>query len=143
MTDFDAAAADGLGNVRALQPARVILAGRDKRFIKMAAFLLARRGYQVSQAATDNELMSLADNQSIDVVVLDASMSLSSSLRTAAALTAVHPHLRVILATDRSTSAVESTYTRIDKWRGLGALPDEVARVQLGLGAETPPLQAS
>jgi CheY-like chemotaxis protein len=141
MTDVDHAA--DLGNVRPLQPARVLLSGRDKRFIKVASFLLARRGFEVNHAPSDKELMQLADQNSVDVVVLDASMSFSAALRTAAALSAVHPHLRVILATDRVTSDVHSTYQRIDKWRGLGALPDEVARAQLGLHAEPPPLAAS
>jgi ActR/RegA family two-component response regulator len=140
MTD----AATGLGNVRALQPARVALTGRDKRFIKVASFLLARRGFEVSHAASDTELTQLLDNQTIDVVVLDASVSLSGSLRTAAALSAVYPNLRIILATERRDSGVASTYTQIDKWRGLGVLPDEIVRAYLGLDAETPsPLQAS
>ncbi len=134
----------GLGNVRALQPARVVIAGRDKRFVKVASFLLARRGFQVSHAESDAELMQLADKQSIDVVVLDASTSLSASLRTAAALSAVHPNLRILVATERqSASEVGSTYKQIDKWRNLGALPDEVARAQLGLTVEPTPLQAS
>jgi CheY-like chemotaxis protein len=134
---------DELGNVRALQPARVTVSSRDKRFAKVAAFLLARRGFEVRHVETDRELMSLADKESIDVVVLDASMSLSAALRTAAALSAIHPHLQVILATERGTSEIEPTYKRIDKWRGLGTLPDEVARAQLGLAAEPTTLQAS
>ena len=132
-----------LGNVRALQPARVALTGRDKRFIKVASFLLARRGFDVSHATDDAELMKLADKQSIDVVVLDASMSLSASLRTAAALSAVYPNVRIILATERSSDDLTSTYKRIDKWRGLSGLPDEVVRAQLGLDIKSTPLQAS
>jgi len=132
-----------VGNVRALQPARVALAARDKRFLKVASFLLARRGYRVSQAPTDAELMRLADKQPFDVVVLDASTSLSSSLRTAAALSAVHPNVHILLATEHSAVAADTTYQQFDKWRDLGALPDEVARAQLGLGVDSSPAQAS
>ena len=113
------------------------------RFIKVASFLLARRGFGVSHAPSDSELMRIADEQTVDVVVLDASRSFTSALRTAAALSAAHPHLRVILATDRSTSDVHSTYQWIEKWRGLDALPDEIARAQLGLDLEPPPPAAS
>ena len=139
----DAGHAADLGNVRPLQPARVLLTGRDMRFIKVASFLLARRGFGVSHAPSDRELMRIADEQTVDVVVLDASRSFTSALRTAAALSAAHPHLRVILATDRSTSDVHSTYQWIEKWRGLDALPDEIARAQLGLDLEPPPPAAS
>ena len=139
----DAGHAADLGNVRPLQPARVLLTGRDMRFIKVASFLLARRGFGVSHAPSDSELMRIADEQTVDVVVLDASRSFSSALRTAAALSAAHPHLRVILATDRSTSDIHSTYHWIEKWRGLDALPDEIARAQLGLDLEPPPPAAS
>jgi ActR/RegA family two-component response regulator len=133
----------GATNVRALQPAHVVLAGRDKRFVKIASFLLARRGFHVSHAPTEVELMQLADKTRVNVVVLDASASLSSSLRTAAALSAVHPHLRILLATERNTDGLAATYTQIDKWRGLGALPDEVARAHLGLPADATSLEAS
>jgi CheY-like chemotaxis protein len=134
---------DGLANVRALQPARVVLTGRDKRFVKVASFLLARRGFDVSHVASEADLMQLADKQPVDVVVLDASTSPSSSLRTAAAICAVHPHVRILLATDRNGSQFGSTYPQIDKWRGLGTLPDEVTRAQLGLDGEVTPLEAS
>jgi CheY-like chemotaxis protein len=141
MTDVEPVT--GLGNVRALQPARVALTGRDKRFIKVASFLLARRGFEVSHATSDTQLMELADNNAIDVVVLDASVSLSASLRTAAAISAVYPNVRVILATEHRSSELHSTYPRVDKWRGLGVLPDEIVRAHLGLDVESTPLQAS
>jgi CheY-like chemotaxis protein len=136
-------AAAGFGNVRALQPARVAITGRDKRFIKVASFLLARRGFEVSHASSDTQLMELADRGAIDVVVLDASVSLSASLRTAAALSAVYPNLHIILATERRGSELHSTYREVDKWRGLGVLPDEIVRAHLGLDVESTPLQAS
>ena len=122
-----------IDNVRALQPARVVVSGRDKRFVKVASFLLARRGFDVSHAESHKDLLALMDKQPADVVVLDAASSLSSSLRTAAALTALHPHLRILFATDRYTTRLIEPYTQIDKWRGLDALPDEVTRAQLGL----------
>jgi CheY-like chemotaxis protein len=122
-----------LGNVRALHPPRVVLAGRDKRFVKVASFLLARHGFRVSHAASEADLMELADKELVDVVILDASVSSSSSLRTAVALSAVHPHLRILLATDRIASPLGSTYPQVDKWRGLQALPEDVERAHLGL----------
>jgi CheY-like chemotaxis protein len=133
----DAGRQPGFGNVRALQPPRVVVTGRDKRFVKVASFLLARRGFQVSHVESEKELMQLADKESIDVVVLDASMSPSSSLRTAVALSAVHPHVRILLATDRNGPQFGSTYAQVDKWRGLGSLPEEVERVHLGLSEPT------
>ena len=125
--------AEPVDNVRPLQPARVLVSGRDKRFLKVASFLLARRGFEVTHAATADELMELTDKEPFDVVVLDASSSLTASLRTAAALTALHPNVRILFATDRYSDRVAPPYAQIDKWRGLDALPDEVSRAQLGL----------
>jgi CheY-like chemotaxis protein len=122
-----------LANVRALQPARVVLTGRDKRFVKVALFLLARHGFRVSHAASEAELMEVADKHLVDVVILDASVSPSSSLRTAVALSAMHPRIRILLATDRNGSRLGSTFTQVDKWRGLQELPDDVERAFLGL----------
>ena len=130
-------------NVRALQPARVVVSGRDKRFVRVATFLLARRGFDVSHATNHDELLDLMEKQTVDVVILDATFSLSSSLRTAAALTALHPHLRILFATDRFTTRVGEPYTQIEKWRDLDALPEEVTRVQLGLPVNPTALPAS
>jgi chemotaxis response regulator CheB len=135
--------ANAVDNVHALQPARVVVGGRDKRFVKVATFLLARRGFDVKHAANHDELLDLVEKQTVDVVILDATYSLSSSLRTAAALTALHPNLRILFATDRFTTRVGEPYTQIEKWRGLDALPEEVTRVQLGLPVNASPLPAS
>src|SRR5437764_13723354 len=124
----DAGHAADLGNVRPLQPARVLLTGRDMHFIKVASFLLARRGFGVSHAPSDRELMRIADEQTVDVVVLDASRSFTSALRTAAALSAAAPHLRVILATDRRTPDAHSTTQSIAESRVRAARPDESPR---------------
>ena len=85
------AAEIGGNNVRAIHPPRVALSGHDKRFIKVASFLLARRGFEVSQAATPASLMKLVENARFDVVVIDGSQSLSAAATTAAALSALYP----------------------------------------------------
>ena len=45
-------------NVRRLQPLRILLCGRDRRFMRVTSFLLSRRGYEIAQAV-DRSLAQL------------------------------------------------------------------------------------
>src|SRR5438477_11382087 len=113
---FDARRAN---NVRPIQPARVALSGHDKRFLKVASFLLARRGFDVSEAATAAKLMKLVETARFDVVVIDGSQSLSAAATTAAALSALHPRIRILLAVENGAPGWRAGHRMIQKWRGL------------------------
>ena len=71
-----------LTNVHRLQPLRVLLAGRDRRFLRVTAFLLSRRGYEVTEVPL-NESVLAADRFHADVVLLDAGMSRAEAARLA------------------------------------------------------------
>ena len=77
-----------LANVHRLQPLRVLLAGRDRRFLRVTAFLLSRRGYEVTEVPL-NESVLAADRSHADVVLLDAGMSRAEAARLANQLTAL------------------------------------------------------
>ena len=57
-------------NVRRLQPVRVLLAGRDRRFIRVTSFLLSRRGYAVSRSSLADAVV-VADGERSDVVLVE------------------------------------------------------------------------
>lgn len=89
---------------------RVLLVADDRRFRALAATLLSRRGYAVSVCARTSDIAEMACREAADVVVLDASASLTSAAHQAAQLSALDPPVAIV--------AVST-----DAHPGLAALP--------------------
>jgi len=89
---------------------RVLLVADDRRFRALAATLLSRRGYTVFICTRTCDLAEVARRETVDVVVLDASASLTGAAREAARLSSLQPPVAVV--------AVST-----DAHRGLAALP--------------------
>ncbi len=89
---------------------RVLLVADDRRFRALAATLLSRRGYTVFICTRTCDLAEVARRETVDVVVLDASASLTGAAREAARLSSLEPPVAVV--------AVST-----DAHRGLAALP--------------------
>jgi uncharacterized protein len=68
------------------RPIRVLLGTRDEQFLRLAEFLLTRNGFAVETTKKIAAAVDLVWRQRLDVVVLDASDSLSEAARTAAAI---------------------------------------------------------
>ena len=68
------------------RPIRVLLGTRDDQFLRLAEFLLTRNGFAVGATKKIGDAVDLVWRQRLDVVVLDASESLSEAARTAAAI---------------------------------------------------------
>ena len=99
-------------NVRRLQPLRVLLVGRDRRFMRVTSFLLSRRGYAVTRAGLA-DAVAVAEQQRSDVVVVELDGSRVEAGRTVAALQAsVASPAVVLLAADGTDNG----------WTGLHAL---------------------
>jgi uncharacterized membrane protein (UPF0127 family) len=82
------------------RPIRVLLGTRDEQFLRLAEFLLTRNGFAVGATKKIGDAVDLVWRQRLDVVVLDASESLSEAARTAAAIEALHPQVGVLLVCD-------------------------------------------
>ena len=80
---------EGEQNVRRLQPLRVLLSGRDRRFLRVTSFLLAQRGYDVQETSPRRTLESVERHHS-DVVLLETNDSLGA-VREFQALIAMKP----------------------------------------------------
>jgi DNA-binding response OmpR family regulator len=95
--------------IRRLQPLRVVLAGQDRRYLRVTEFLLARRGYEVTRASVDNTVET-ADRARADVVVLELGPSKVAAARTIAALqtAAASPAVMLVMDGDEPT-----------RWKGL------------------------
>jgi CheY-like chemotaxis protein len=102
-------------NVRRIQPLRVLLAGRDRRFMRVTSFLLTRRGYSVTRASL-TDAVAVAEQQRSDVVVVETDGSRVEAGRTVAALQAsVASPAVVLLAADGIDNGWTGLQT-MEKW---------------------------
>ena len=84
-------------NLRRLQPLRVLLSGRDRRFLRVTSFLLAQRGYDV-QETSPRKTLETAERHRADVVLLETNDSRVMAARKVAALQALPVAPSVLMA---------------------------------------------
>jgi PleD family two-component response regulator len=118
-------------NVRPLRPLRVLVAGRDARFGRVAGFLLARHGFEVETSRRPSEVVDAVSRLGVDVVILDAGDSLSDAARTAATLDALHPHITVVVVADEPGVRNDSLQV-LAKWTSLERLVLNLEAMHLG-----------
>lgn len=106
------------------QPLRVLLAGRDRRYIRATSFLLEQRGFVVRSANTD-EAADAAHRHRADVVLLEGDRLRTDAARRAAAIAALNPNTRVILMVD-STPPGPTGVRMLTKWADLDVLVEEI-----------------
>jgi CheY-like chemotaxis protein len=117
-------------NVRRLRPLRVLLASRDRRFMRVTSFLLERRGYDVVQVGGSN-LVEAAVRTRADVVVLEAQASRAWSARAVATLAALPvPPGVVTIIEDGSGIELPGT-TALAKWSAIDVLAREIDSASL------------
>lgn len=117
-------------NVRRIRPPRVLLAMRDRRFMRVTAFLLERRGYAVVQEGGSN-VVDAAHRSRVDVVVLEGEASRGTSARTLAALTALPTAPGLISIVDGETGEQLAGVPAIAKWTPVDELAREIDAVSL------------
>lgn len=122
-----------IGNVRPLRPLRVVVAGADPRFGRVAGFLLARRGFEVELRRRPSNVLDFLSEKRADIVILDATDSLSEAVRSLAAIEASHPHVTVILVADEVAGTHYSTHQILPKWTSLETLILNLEAMHLGL----------
>ncbi len=120
------AAVDGVvQNVRRLQPLRVLLAGRDRRFIRVTSFLLAQRGYDVAQTELRDTVAAAGRHRS-DVVLLETDGSVASAARELAALQALPAAPGVLLVFQSGERERWVGIPGVEKWASVDALVGEI-----------------
>ncbi len=116
-------------NVRRLRPPRVLLAMRDRRFMRVTAFLLERRGYAVVQEGGSN-VLDAAGRSRADVVVIEGEASRGDSARLLAALTALPTAPGLISIVDAETEKVAGV-PELAKWTPVDDLAREIDSASL------------
>jgi CheY-like chemotaxis protein len=112
-------------NVRRLQPLRVLVAGRDRRFMRVTSFLLTRRGYAVSRSGLA-DVVAVADRQRSDVVLVELDGSRVEAGRAIAALQASPAAPAVITLAADGAENVWSGLRALDKWTPIETLAAEI-----------------
>jgi hypothetical protein len=108
--------------------ARVLVASRDPRFVKLARFLLEGRELEVQELATPEHLPDAVLEPDLDLAVLDGGETVANALRTATAAKAKRPELPVIIAAD--TGGRSPTGMRVfDRWNETEELLHDVERL--------------
>lgn len=79
--------------------ARVLVASRDPRFVRLARFLLDGRELEV-QETTPEQLAQGVLDPALDLAVLDGADTIAEALRTANAARAVRPEVPIVIAAD-------------------------------------------
>lgn len=107
--------------------ARILVASRDPRFLRLARFLLGGRDLEVEELTTPERLPEAILEPSVDVAVLDGADTVADALRTANASRARRPEVPVIIAAD--TGGKSPTGVRVfDRWNETEELLLDVER---------------
>jgi DNA-binding NtrC family response regulator len=125
-----------MAKVHPLRPPRVVLAVADARFVRIASFLLARRGFEVQATKRPRELLELLERRTADVVILDGTRSFTDAARLAGAVEALHPEITVIVVAD-DPEAVETLHNLqlFPKWTSFDELARSIERAHVGLAS--------
>ena len=119
---------DSRTNVRRLQPLRILLSGRDRRFLRVTSFLLSRRGCQVSQSSIGTVLEAVERERS-DVVLLESGESKAAAARTITALQLTTASPALLLVTENGDDKARwNGLPAVDKWTPIDDLVKEIER---------------
>jgi hypothetical protein len=108
--------------------ARVLVASRDPRFVRLARFLLEGRELEVQELTTPEQLSQALLEPDVDLAVLDGGSAVAEALRTANAARSIRPDVPVVVAADtggRSPAGVRV----FDRWNETEELLLDVERL--------------
>jgi CheY-like chemotaxis protein len=108
--------------------ARVLVASRDARFLKLARFLLSGRDLEVDELTSPERLPDLVVETDVDLAILDGANKVADALRTANAARARRPELPIVVAAD--TGGRTPAGIRVfDRWNETEELLLDVERL--------------
>jgi uncharacterized protein len=118
--------------------ARVLVASRDPRFVRLARFLLSGRELEVEELGSPERLPEAIQDPAVDLAILDGAETVADALRTANAARARRPDVPIVVAAD--TGGKSPAGVRVfDRWNETDELLLDVER----LLAERPATTAS
>jgi DNA-binding NarL/FixJ family response regulator len=124
-----------MGKVRAIHRLRVVVAAPDRRFLRMAEFLLARQGFEVFTTSRPGALVSTVENHRPDVLILDGTSSLSEAARTAALVEILFKTTTVVIVSEDDRIPAVTNLQVHPKWTAFDDLVASLESMHLGLPA--------
>ena len=108
--------------------ARVLVASRDPRFVRLARFLLGGRDFEVEELTTPERLPEAILDPTLDLALLDGGAAVAEALRTANAARARRPELPIVIAAD--TGGKSPSGVRVfDRWNETEELLLDIERL--------------
>jgi CheY-like chemotaxis protein len=119
----DRAAADV--KLHRLHPLRVLLAGRDRRFLRVTSFLLSQRGYDVVETSSKKTLQEVERHKS-DVVLLETNDTRGVAARMVAALETLPTAPSVLVVFEDDEDDRWQGFRAVRKWTPIDELVQEI-----------------
>ena len=119
---------------RELRPLHVLTLSSDPRLVADIMDVCDERGMVASRLDALASLpKAMGAESSPAALMIDAGDSLRDALRTAATLTALHPRLAIVIATNAPRSRCEDGFRLIDRWRTAERIVDELELAHIGI----------
>jgi CheY-like chemotaxis protein len=109
-------------------PGRVLLVTTDRRFRALASTLLSQRGYAVIVSRGSEDVSELAERERADVVLLDATASLTAVARQSARLGSLPTPVGVVTVSGESAGSLAALPV-LAKWSSFDEVLIAVDRV--------------
>jgi CheY-like chemotaxis protein len=108
-----------------LHPLRVLLAGRDRRFLRVTSFLLSQRGYDVVETSSKKTLQEV-DRHKSDVILLETNDTRGVAARMVAALETLPTAPSVLVVYEDDEDDRWQGFRAIKKWTPIDELVQEI-----------------
>jgi DNA-binding NtrC family response regulator len=108
---------------------RVVLAARDRRFLRVTSFLLAREGFLVDSTRRLEDLLGMVERHRPDVVILDGMDSLTMTARALAEIEALPYSVAVLVVAEVPEASSPTSLRLLHKWTSFDRLLNEVERL--------------
>jgi DNA-binding NtrC family response regulator len=106
---------------------RVLIIGNDRRYRAVTATLLSQRGYDVSCGAGDEDVVALAVRERAEIVVIDATPSLTVTAQQAARLGELRPRVGVVVVSSEAEPGL-AALPLLPKWGKVDGLLEAIGR---------------
>lgn len=110
---------------------RVVLATRDRRFRRVAQFLLTRQGYTVELSRDADAAVALAEQSGADVVVVDGSDSRLSAAHVLRRLAEGPRPVAAVVVSDAEEEAPQ-TLPILPKWGAFDSIVEAIEAAHAG-----------
>ena len=107
----------------------VVLAARDRRFLRVTSFLLAREGFLVESTRSLEDLFGMVQRHRPDVVILDGMDSLTTTARALAEIEALPYSVAVLVVAEAPEASSPRSVRILHKWTSFDRLVQEVERL--------------